>query len=68
MNLKIADFSSKAMYHNKLCSYKSVASHLLDDLPNASAEDDEETEEVLRIPVIFIDTAGGRYNENEAMV
>ncbi|KAF9648266.1 P-loop containing nucleoside triphosphate hydrolase protein [Thelephora ganbajun] len=82
MNQKIADFPSKVMYHNKLRSHKSVASHLLDDLPNTSAEDDDEAEEVLRTPVVFIDTAGSEYyervegdhdegsrcNENEAMV
>lgn len=70
------------MYHSKLHSHKSVASHLLDDLPNTSAEDDDEAEEVLRTPVVFIDTAGSEYyervegdheegsrcNENEAMV
>lgn len=82
MNLKIADFPSKVMYHNKLRSHKSVASHLLDDLPNTSKENDDEAEEVLRTPVVFIDTAGLEYyervegdqedgsrcNENEAMV
>lgn len=82
MNQKIADFPSKVMYHNKLRSHKSVASHLLDDLQNTSAEDDDEAEEVLRTPVVFIDTAGSEYfervegdheegsrcNENEAMV
>lgn len=82
MNQKIADFPSKVMYHNKLRSHKSVASHLLDDLPNTSAEDDDEAEEVLRTPIVFIDTAGSEYyervegdheegsrcNENEAMV
>ena len=82
MNLKIADFPSKAMYHGKLRSHESVASHLLDDLSNTSAEDDDEAEEVLRTPVVFIDTAGSEYyervegdqedgsrcNENEAMV
>lgn len=82
MNRKIAEFPSKVMYHNKLRSHKSVASHLLDDLPNTSAEDDDEAEEVLRTPVVFIDTAGSEYyervegdhdegsrcNENEAMV
>ena len=82
MNQKIVDFPSKVMYHNKLRSHKSVASHLLDDLPNTSAEDDDEAEEVLRTPVVFIDTAGSEYyervegdreegsrcNENEAMV
>ena len=81
MNRKIADFPSKVMYHNKLHSHKSVASHLLDDLPNTSADDDDEAEEVLRTPVVFIDTAGSEYyervegdheegsrcNENEAM-
>lgn len=82
MNRKIVDFPSKVMYHNKLRSHKSVAPHLLDDLPNTSAEDDDEAEEVLRTPVVFIDTAGSEYyervegdreegsrcNENEAMV
>jgi len=82
MNQKIVDFPSKAMYYNRLHSHKSVASHLLDDLPNTSAEDDDEAEEVLRTPVIFINTAGLEYyervkgdheegsrcNENEAMV
>jgi superfamily I DNA and/or RNA helicase len=82
MNQKIAEFPSKVMYHSKLRSHKSVASHLLDDLPNTSAEDDDEAEEVLRTPVVFIDTAGSEYyervegdldegskcNENEAMV
>ena len=81
MNLKIADFPSKVMYHNKLRSHKSVASHLLDDLPNTSKEDGDEAED-LRTPVVFIDTAGLEYyervegdqddgsrcNENEAMV
>jgi len=81
MNLKIADFPSKVMYHNKLRSHKSVASHLLGDLPNTT-EDEDEAEEVLRTPVVFIDTAGLEYyervegdqedgsrcNENEAMV
>lgn len=82
MNQKIADFPSKAMYHNKLRSHESVASHLLDDLPNTSLEDADEAEEVLRTPIVFIDTAGSEYyervegdheegsrcNENEAMV
>ena len=82
MNQKIAEFPSRVMYHNKLRSHKSVASHLLDDLPNTSAEDADEAEEVLRTPVVFIDTAGSEYyervdgdgdegsrcNENEAMV
>jgi len=82
MNQKIVDFPSKVMYYNRLRSHNSVASHLLDDLPNTSAEDDDEAEEVLRTPVVFIDTAGSEYyervegdheegsrcNENEAMV
>ena len=82
MNQKIADFPSKVVYHKKLRSHTSVGSHLLDDLPNTSAEDDDEAEEVLRTPVVFIDTAGSEYfervdgdheegsrcNENEAMV
>ena len=82
MNQKIAEFPSKVIYHSKLRSDKSVASHLLDDLPNTSANDDDEAEEVLRTPVVFIDTAGSEYyervegdhdegskcNENEATV
>lgn len=82
MNQKIAEFPSKVIYHSKLRSDKSVASHLLDDLPNTSADDDDEAEEVLRTPVVFIDTAGSEYyervegdhdegskcNENEATV
>ena len=82
MNRKIAEFPSRVMYHNRLRSHKSVASHLLDDLPNTSAEDDDEAEEILRTPVVFIDTAGSEYyervegdhdegsrcNENEALV
>lgn len=82
MNQKIAEFPSRVMYHNKLRSHRSVASHLLDDLPNASAEDNDEAEETLRTPIVFIDTAGSEYyervegdhdegsrcNENEAIV
>lgn len=82
MNQKIAEFPSKVMYHNKLRSHRSIASHLLDDLSNTSAEDSDEAEEVLRTPVVFIDTAGSEYyervegdheegsrcNENEAVV
>ena len=63
MNQKIAEFPSRVMYYNKLRSHKSVASHLLDDLPGTSAESDEEAEEILRTPVVFIDTAGSEYYE-----
>ena len=70
------------MYSNKLRSHESVASHLLSDLPNTSADGEEEEKEVLGTPVVFYDTAGCEYferlegdgdegsrcNENEATV
>jgi DNA polymerase alpha-associated DNA helicase A len=82
MNSQIATFPSKTMYSNKLRSHESVASHLLSDLPNTSADGEEEEKEVLGTPVVFYDTAGCEYferlegdgdegsrcNENEATV
>ncbi|CAL1709626.1 unnamed protein product [Somion occarium] len=82
MNEKIAAFPSKTMYHSKLTSHPSVASHLLSDLPNTKADTPEEELEVLGTPVVFFDTAGCEYyerlegdgdegsrcNENEVMV
>ena len=63
-------------------SHPSVASHLLKDLPNANASDEDEEKELLGTPVTFFDTAGCEYyervegdgdegsrcNENEATV
>ncbi|KAI0729482.1 P-loop containing nucleoside triphosphate hydrolase protein [Fomitopsis betulina] len=82
MHAQIAAFPSKVMYQNKLTSHPSVASHLLKDLPNANASDEDEETELLGTPVAFFDTAGCEYyeraegdeeegsrcNENEATV
>ncbi|KAI0685178.1 AAA domain-containing protein [Cytidiella melzeri] len=82
MHAQIASFPSKVMYHNKLTSHKSVAEHLLRDLPNAKATSEDEEKELLGTPVAFYDTAGCEYfervdgdgdegsrcNENEATV
>ena len=82
MHAQIAAFPSKVMYQDKLTSHPSVASHLLKDLPNANAADEEEEKELLGTPVTFFDTAGCEYyervegdedegsrcNENEATV
>lgn len=63
MHEQIAAFPSKAMYQNKLAAHASVASHLLRDLPNARAENDDDEKEVLGTPVVFFDTAGCEYYE-----
>lgn len=82
MNEKIAAFPSKVMYHSKLTSHESVASHLLRDLPDANAKNEDDEKELLGTPVVFFDTAGCEYyerldgdgdegsrcNENEATV
>ncbi|OCH92757.1 P-loop containing nucleoside triphosphate hydrolase protein [Obba rivulosa] len=82
MHAQIAAFPSKTMYHNKLTSHPSVASHLLRDLPNTKAETEDDEKEILGTPVVFFDTAGCEYyervegdndegsrcNENEATV
>lgn len=84
MHEHISTFPSKTMYHSKLKSHSSVASHLLRDLPNTNADSPEEETEVLGTPVVFFDTAGCEYferlegegdgdegsrcNENEVMV
>ncbi|KAI0664804.1 P-loop containing nucleoside triphosphate hydrolase protein [Cubamyces menziesii] len=82
MHAQIAAFPSKVMYHSKLTSHPSVASHLLRDLPNAKAESEDDEKEILGTPVVFYDTAGCEYfervegdndegsrcNENEASV
>lgn len=82
MHKEICAFPSKTLYASKLTSHASVAEHLLKELPNAHAEDDETEKEVLATPVVFFDTAGCEYferldgdgdegskcNENEAAV
>ena len=82
MHARIAAFPSKMMYQNKLTSHPSVSNHLLKDLPNANALDEDEEKELLGTSVTFFDTAGCEYyeraegdenegsrsNENEATV
>ncbi|EKM78395.1 hypothetical protein AGABI1DRAFT_101114 [Agaricus bisporus var. burnettii JB137-S8] len=83
MHAQICEFPSETLYSSKLRSHESVASHLLDDLPNASAESEDDSKELLQTPVVFFDTAGCEYfervnstdgdegsrsNENEATV
>ncbi|KAJ3536793.1 hypothetical protein NM688_g6788 [Phlebia brevispora] len=84
MHAQIASFPCKVMYQSKLTSHESVATHLMQDLPNAQAESEEDEKELLGTPVVFYDTAGCEYferveddasgdegsrcNENEAMV
>ncbi|EPB87178.1 hypothetical protein HMPREF1544_06003 [Mucor circinelloides 1006PhL] len=51
MHQKIMEFSSKELYDNKLVADKSVASHLLVDLPNV--EESENTD----VPLVMIDTS-----------
>ncbi|KAI0362103.1 P-loop containing nucleoside triphosphate hydrolase protein [Trametes cingulata] len=82
MHKQIAAFPSKVMYHSKLTSHPSVASHLLRDLPNTKADSEDDEKEILGTPVVFYDTAGCEYfervegdgdegsrcNENEASV
>ncbi|GAN10114.1 DNA helicase protein [Mucor ambiguus] len=51
MHQKIMEFSSRELYENKLVADKSVASHLLIDLP--SVEESENTD----VPLVMIDTS-----------
>ncbi|KAF8186355.1 P-loop containing nucleoside triphosphate hydrolase protein, partial [Pholiota molesta] len=82
MHDQICAFPSKTLYHSKLKSHASVASHLLADLPNTQADSEEDKKEFLETPVVFFDTAGCEYferldgdgdegsrcNENEATI
>ncbi|KAI0305372.1 P-loop containing nucleoside triphosphate hydrolase protein [Multifurca ochricompacta] len=82
MHAKIAEFPSKAMYGSNLITHPSVASHLLRHLPNITITSEEDAQEILGTPVVFLDTAGCEYfeklegdgdegsrcNENEGMV
>lgn len=62
MHEQICDFPSKTLYGTKLKSHSSVASHLLQDLPNTEAKS-EDAKEFLESPVVFFDTAGCEYFE-----
>jgi len=82
MHEQICSFPSKALYGSKLTSHESVASHLLLDLPNTKIKSEDDEKELLRAPVVFLDTAGCEYfekldgdadegsrcNENEATI
>jgi DNA polymerase alpha-associated DNA helicase A len=82
MHESICAFPSKTLYHSKLKSHLSVASHLLDGLPTAQAKSEDDEKELLKTPVVFFDTAGCEYferldgdadegsrcNENEATI
>ncbi|KAG2136029.1 AAA domain-containing protein [Suillus clintonianus] len=67
MHSQICQFPSKTLYASKLVSHQSVRSHLLKDLPSASAftasEDGDTIKETLGTPVVFFDTAGCEYFE-----
>ncbi|PPQ77946.1 hypothetical protein CVT25_015421 [Psilocybe cyanescens] len=63
MHEQICDFPSKTLYGAKLKSHESVASHLLQDLPNTEAKTEEDAKEFLESPVVFFDTAGCEYFE-----
>lgn len=82
MHSQICAFPSQTLYSSKLRSHNSVAGHLLVDLPNTRAHNDDNELETLETPVVFFDTAGceyfergdtdgdegSRYNENEATI
>ncbi|KAK4519577.1 Amino acid transporter [Mucor velutinosus] len=51
MHQKIMEFSSKELYDNKLVADKSVASHLLVDLPSVEASENTD------MPLVMIDTS-----------
>jgi DNA polymerase alpha-associated DNA helicase A len=38
-------------------------SHLLDDLPNATVDSEEDAKELLQTPIVFFDTSGCEYFE-----
>lgn len=62
MHANICEFPSETLYSSKLTSHESVASHLLDDLPNTFL-DSEDAKEVLQTPIVFFDTSGCEYFE-----
>ncbi|KAJ3568025.1 hypothetical protein NP233_g5986 [Leucocoprinus birnbaumii] len=63
MHADICEFPSETLYSSKLISHDSVASHLLNDLPNVSLESEEDAKELLETPVVFFDTSGCEYYE-----
>ncbi|KAG6855819.1 hypothetical protein H0H87_010581 [Tephrocybe sp. NHM501043] len=82
MHSQICAFPSKTLYSSKLTPHASVESHLLTDLPNTQADNEDDRREILETPVVFFDTSGCEYfervdgdgdegsrcNENEATV
>ncbi|KNZ74095.1 DNA polymerase alpha-associated DNA helicase A [Termitomyces sp. J132] len=82
MHSQICAFPSKTLYSSKLISHTSVEGHLLADLPNTKAKNEDDQKEMLETPVVFSDTAGCEYfervdgdgdegsrcNENEATI
>ncbi|KAG6849713.1 hypothetical protein H0H93_006096 [Arthromyces matolae] len=82
MHSQICAFPSKTLYSSKLASHSSVEGHLLKDLPNARADNEDDRKEMLETPVVFFDTSGCEYfervdgngdegskcNENEATI
>lgn len=63
MHAQICEFPSETLYSSRLQSHESVASHILDDLPNANAESEDDARELLQTPVVFFDTSGCEYFE-----
>jgi ATP-dependent RNA/DNA helicase IGHMBP2 len=57
MHTDIMSFSSTEFYENSLLAHRSVANHLLQDLPGVLANI------LTTVPVDFIDTAGASYDE-----
>ncbi|KAG6860240.1 hypothetical protein C0995_013786 [Termitomyces sp. Mi166 len=82
MHSDICAFPSKMLYSSKLTSHASVEGHLLADLPNIRADNEDDRKEMLETPVVYFDTAGCEYferidadgdegsrcNENEATI
>lgn len=61
MNQKIMEWSSKAMYNNRLVAHESVKTHVLSDLANAKKS------EVTDQPLVLIDTIGCNVRETQGM-
>lgn len=62
MHETICTFPSTILYASRLKSHSSVAKHLLADLPS-TASDNSDFDDVLKVPVVFFDTAGCEYFE-----
>ena len=63
MHSQICAFPSKTLYSSRLISHTSVEGHLLADLPNTQADNEDDQKEMLETPVVFFDTAGCEYFE-----